>query len=59
MFVGSIIDQQKLCESREKKQLSLSPIVDQVFLFPQPNDNFDYLYSAQHQNKVIIKVKDQ
>ncbi|KAJ5118316.1 zinc-type alcohol dehydrogenase-like protein [Penicillium atrosanguineum] len=55
IFVGSIIDQRKLCDFLEERQVDLSPIVDQIFPFTTSNDAFDYLYTAQHQSKVVIK----
>ncbi|KAJ5636078.1 alcohol dehydrogenase [Penicillium longicatenatum] len=56
IFVGSIIDQQDLCNFLNERQVGLSAIIDQVFSFTDSNAAFDHLYSAQHQGKVIIKL---
>lgn len=55
--VGSKIDQQNLCDFLSEKKVNLKPILDnKVFSFEDSQAAFDYLLSAQHIGKVVIKI---
>jgi len=54
--VGSVKDQQDLCNFLRDKKVSLKPLIDKVFDFQDSNEAFDYLYSGAQVGKVVIKL---
>jgi NADPH:quinone reductase-like Zn-dependent oxidoreductase len=55
--VGSKIDQTNLHNFLAEKRIDLKPILDgKVFSFKDSQAAFDYMSSAKHMGKVVIKV---
>ena len=55
--IGSKIDQRNLCNFLSEMKVGLKPILDDVvFSFEDSQAAFDYLYSAKHMGKVVIKL---
>ncbi|KAJ7251726.1 chaperonin 10-like protein [Mycena rebaudengoi] len=54
--VGSRLDFQNLNNWLEEKGVRLSPLIDKVFSFDDSIAAFDYLHSAKHVGKVVIKL---
>lgn len=55
--VGSIKDQQDLCDFLEKHKVDLKPIVDEkVFSFEDAKKAFEYLDSGKHTGNVVIRL---
>lgn len=55
--VGSIKDQQDLCDFLAKNKVDLKPIVDKkVFAFEDAPAAFEYLDSGKHTGNVVIRL---
>lgn len=56
--VGSRVDFEEMNRYLEDKKVGLKPALDKVFKFEDSKEAFEYLGSAKHTGKIVIKVTE-
>jgi threonine dehydrogenase-like Zn-dependent dehydrogenase len=56
IHVGSRQDFNDLNRYLEQKKIELGPLLDRAFPFEESAKAFEYLLSAKHSGKVVIKI---